>query len=205
MKRPCSDQQAFRNSLKTYSKLAVYQDWRSKETSTKSEMITMFDRKAPSRKALAILWPCIRRGSLQTHHITQNYLWRLSRTRFWRTKWASHQSQWYQTLDLGCSSTEVGTKLYLVQTQTTPKLTTFELKGVGADVDIVKIKTELARTGVQVCDVQIKEEVCSQARSGEAEVKIRSHGPLDDLKLKRKLSALGINASQKEQKNHKNR
>lgn len=86
-----------------------------------------------------------------------------------------------------------------------PKLTTFELQGVGSDVDIVKIKKELARTGVQVCDVKIKEEILSQNRNGQAEVQIRSHGVVDDLKLKRKLSAMGITAEPKLVNNAKNR
>jgi hypothetical protein len=108
-------------------------------------------------------------------------------------------------LDTECLNTEVASRSDLAQTQTTPKLTTFELHGVTPDIDIVKIKKELARTGVQVCDVQIKEEVCSQTRSGQAEVKIRSHGAIDDLKLKRKMSSLGINAEEKSTKNAKNR
>lgn len=50
---------------------------------------------------------------------------------------------------------------------------------------------------MQVCEVNIKEELCSQARSGEGEIKIRSTGAIDDLKVKRKLNSLGISSEQK--------
>lgn len=85
----------------------------------------------------------------------------------------------------------------LAQTQTTPTLETYDLKGISPEIDIIKLKKELTRTGVQVCDVNIKEELCSQARSGNGELKIRSSGPIDDLKVRRKLNSLGINSEQK--------
>jgi hypothetical protein len=85
----------------------------------------------------------------------------------------------------------------LAQTQTTPTLETYDLKGISPEIDIIKLKKELTRTGVQVYDVNIKEELCSQARSGYGELKIRSSGPIDDLKVRRKLNSLGINSEQK--------
>ena len=52
-------------------------------------------------------------------------------------------------------------------------------------------------------DVDIKEDMCSQIRTGEADLRVRSHGPRDDVKLKNKLGKMGIHATEHQPKKKK--
>jgi hypothetical protein len=104
-------------------------------------------------------------------------------------------NQWRPNTE--ASSTEVVNSVILAPQQD-PQPKDFELKGVSENLDYVDIKKKLANSGIQVVDVNIKEDMCTQEKKGDADIKVRLNGK-DDYKLKQKLSELGIEANKKEQ------
>ena len=82
-------------------------------------------------------------------------------------------------------------------TQSTPRLDDYHLTNLSPEIDSVSIKKELARKGVQVLNININEHLCTQARPGTADIKVRNSGPETQNKLQSALQEIGIAVDQK--------